>query len=172
MVPGGLDPRFTAALLLLHGRLEGSGVRWAVMGSVSHALRGLDIHPRDIDVFTDEEGAHEIERLMGEYVSRRVSFSREGRIRSHFGELTIGGVKVEIIGDMEFRPEGGGWRPFLDEDQIQFIELEGAEIPVRSLEQEVEANLRLGRPERADRLRALIDKQPSGDDLGTEHDER
>ena len=155
----GLDPPFIDALLLLHGRLEGSGVRWAVMGSVSHALRGLDIRPRDIDVFTDEEGAYEIERLMGEFVSRRVSFSREGRIRSHFGELNVGGVRVEIIGDMELLSEGGGWRPFLDEERTQFIELEGAEIPVRSLEQEVEANIRLGRHERAERLRALIDTQ-------------
>jgi len=153
-----LDPPFIDALLLLHGRLEGSGVRWAVMGSVSHALQGLDIRPRDIDVFTDEKGAYEIERLMGEYVSRRVSFSREGRIRSHFGELNVGGFRVEIIGDMELLSEGRGWRPFLNDDQIQFIELEGAEIPVRSLEQEVEANIRLGRHERAERLRALIDR--------------
>jgi hypothetical protein len=152
----GLYPPFIHALLLLHGRLEGSWVRWAVMGSVSHALQGLDIRPRDIDVFTDEEGAYEIERLMGEYVSRRVSFSREGRIRSHFGELNVGGVRVEIIGEMELLSESGEWRPFLDEDRIHFIEVEGAEIPVRSLEQEVEANIRLGRHERAEHLRALI----------------
>jgi hypothetical protein len=87
-----------------------------------------------------------------------VSFSREGRIRSHFGELNVGGVRVEIIGDMELLSEGGGWRLFLDEERIHFIELEGAEIPVRSLEQEVEANMRLGKHERAERLRALIDR--------------
>ncbi len=156
-----IDPRFISALLRLLERLKGSEVRWVVIGSLNHALQGLEVQPRDIDIMTDEWGAHEIERLLNEYVTRSVGYKEEDGIRSHFGELTIDGVKVELIGDMEVRSEGGGWSTLLEDDDIRYVAVGDVEVPLRSLEQKMRANLRLGRKERAERLRELIENQSS-----------
>jgi hypothetical protein len=69
-------------------------------GSVGFALQGVLIEPKDIDIQTDERGAYEIERRLSEFVTKRVTFFSPERIRSHFGELMIDEIKVEIMGDI------------------------------------------------------------------------
>jgi hypothetical protein len=152
-----IDPRLIAVLLAIHDVLEGKGVRWAVMGSLNHALQGLEIQPRDIDICTDERGAYAMERLHEEYVTHRVSYKEGEGVRSHFGEFKIDGVTVEIIGDMEIRADDGVWTPLSDGPYRHVTEAE-ASIPVRTLEQEVETYIGLGRVERAEKLRELFER--------------
>ena len=152
-----IDPRLIAVLLAIHHVLEGKGVRWAVMGSLNHALQGLEIQPRDIDICIDERGAYAMERLHEEYVTRRVSYKEGEGVRSHFGELKIDGVTVEIIGDMEIRADDGVWTPLSDGPYRHVIVAE-ASIPVRTLEQEVETYTGLSRVERAEKLRKLLER--------------
>ena len=152
-----IDPRTIAALLALHGALKGRGVRWAVMGSLSHALQGLKVQPNDIDISTDRRGAYRIEQLLEPHVTRPVTYSQAHRVRSHLGELTLHGVKIQIIGDMETSTDNSTWTP-LPHDHPRLITVAGAPIPVRTLEQEIQTYTRLGRTERAEKLRALIEK--------------
>ena len=149
-----IDPKTISALLTLHDALKGRGVPWAVMGSLSHALQGLKIQPNDIDITTDRRGAHTIEQLLQLHVTRPVTYSQADGVRSHLGELTIDGVTVQIIGDMETSTDNRTWTPL-----PHIIMVAGAPIPVRTLEQEAQTYTRLGRTERADKLRALIERR-------------
>jgi hypothetical protein len=70
-------------------------------GSLSFALQGVSVEPRDIDLQTDETGAYAIEKLFQEQVVKPVAFWASENMRSHFGVLEIAGIKVEIMGRTE-----------------------------------------------------------------------
>ncbi len=152
-----IAPRFVAILRKIHDRLRDSSVNWAVTGSLGLALQGVPVEVHDIDLLTDEAGAYEIERRLFEFVTRRVRFSAEEHIRSHFGALTIDGVKVEIIGDVETRRADESWEGGWDlARHKRVVEIEGKQIPVLSLECEYEAYQRLGRTEKVELLREWL----------------
>jgi len=140
----------------LYERLKNSHVNWVVTGSLGFALQGVPIEPHDIDIQTDREGAYEIERLFSEFVVEPVRFKESERIRSHFGMLIIEGVKVEIMGDIQ-KKVNEKWEPPVDINRHKrFVQIEGMEIPVLSLEYEYQAYLKLGRFERANMLKKFL----------------
>jgi hypothetical protein len=108
----GLPGPLRDALLTVRHRL-GTRVDWLVGGSVAAALWGVEFVPRDIDVFTDRDGAYEAARLLGGDRDG-VRFSSTGVVRSHFGSLRLGEVTVEIMGGFQTCRPGGGWRPAVD----------------------------------------------------------
>jgi len=119
------------ALLTIAKTLEPAGVRWAVTASAGLALQGVDVSPADLDINTDKRGAYEIAMLFKERVVTPVGYRRSPRYRSHFGELEIEGVKVEIMGNL--RVFGGGrWSPARSpaNRKIARIDVEGVSIPV------------------------------------------
>lgn len=140
---------------VIHDRLQGTGITWAITGSLGFALQGVPVSPHDIDIQTDESGAYEIERLLDEFVVRRVRFSSAERIRSHFGVLIINAIRVEIMGDIEKRTSNGTWQPIDDlRKYVRFVEIDDMIIPVLSLEYEYEA---YGKLDRKDKVRLLRD---------------
>ena len=153
-----IDPTYLNILRQIYTRLKDSSINWAVTGSLGFALQNVPAAtPHDIDLQTDEAGAYEIERLLSEHITRNVAFSSAENIRSHFGALTIDGIKVEIMGDISKRLEDGTWeRPVDLERYKQFVEVEGMQVPVLSLEYEYQAYLKLGRIEKAQMLQKLL----------------
>jgi len=150
-------------LAKIWGRLNGTDVNWVVTGSLSFAIRGVPVQPRDVDIQTDRPGAYEMERLFPESVTRKVEFSssESARIRSHFGALEIDGVTVEVMGDVEHLLEDGTWEPPPDLNaHKQFVEIAGMRIPVLSLEYEYQAYLKLGRLDKAHRLKQALGSEP------------
>lgn len=135
-------------------------VTWAVTASANLALRGFSVDPGDVDVLTDEAGARRILDRFNEDVSRPLTpptSVREGNIRSHYGELTLGGVPVDVMGDVQLRePERGPgeWGPVVDPGQREFITVDGREIPVMPLSYEWRCYTALGRDGKLDLLAA------------------
>ena len=147
----------------------GQDVIWGVTGSVGMAWQGVPLTPHDIDIQTDAVGAYEIERRLAAYVTRPVTFSATERMRSHFGALTIDGVKVEIIGDIERRLADGSWSKPPDLTRIiHWVERDGLRLPVLDLEYEIAAYTQLGRLDRASLVRAWLDSQQDPDPKGLE----
>lgn len=144
----------------LNDRLEGKGLEWAIVGSFGLAIRGATIVPRDIDIMTNKVGAYEIERMFSKHVVSPVSLKSNDMIKSHFGELDIDGVKVEIMGDFQIRLNDGSWQK--PPDLANLIEIEPLDelcIPVLSLEWEFDSYSKLGRVERAETVKGImIDK--------------
>jgi len=96
-----IQPIYLQVLRKIHNGLAGSSAVWAVTGSLGMALQGMPVTVNDIDIQTDRSGAYEIERRFAPFVTRKVTFSEAETIRSHFGSLTIDGIRVEIMGDIQ-----------------------------------------------------------------------
>ena len=149
-----LDIDYLKVLRKINVRLNNASINWVITGSFGFALQGLPVEPNDIDIQTDKEGAYEIERYFSKFVTKRVKFSSTERIRSHFGELMINGIKVEIMGDIQKSLEDGSWENPVDlEHHKRVVEVEGMQVPVLSLEYEYQAYMKLGRIEKAEMLR-------------------
>ena len=140
-------------------------ITWVVTGGVGMALQGVPLEVHDIDIQTNRDGAYEIERLLMDYMVKPVRYLESERIRSHLGTLAIDGIRVEIMGDIQKRleEEAGSapdWEePVKVEDHRQWLEIEGMQVPVLSLEYEVQAYLRLGRTEKAEMLRNWLEQR-------------
>lgn len=149
---------FWPVLHQIHAALRSQDALWVITGSTSFALRGLPFTPNDIDLQTDKSGAYAVEAALRPFVVQPVTFSGTDRIRSHFGQLKIAGIKVEIMGDME-KWVNGRWEPPPDLTQHrEFITVDGLELPVLPLAYEREAYEKMGRRETAVILQQWLNK--------------
>ena len=152
-----IEVRIRGALEELVKRLGSVDVTWAITGSLAHRLHGVPVDIHDIDVLTDRHGAYEIASLFKREVVRQVRLRQTENVRSHFGELNLRGVAVEIIGDMETRRSDGSWEgPAEIVAHVQSADFQSMAVPLMSLEYECGAYERLGRAERAALLRRYM----------------
>lgn len=134
-------------------------INWVITGSLGFWLQGLEIEVNDIDVQTDKVGAYQIEEEFSGFVTKPVTFCSSEKIKSHFGALSINGIKVEIMGDIQKRDAEGVWdRPVDLSEYREYVEIEGMHIPVLSLAYEYEAYRKLGRVEKAEKLKARLER--------------
>ncbi len=132
---------------------------WAVTGSVGFALHGMDIPVNDLDLQTDKCGAYHIEQCFSEHIIRPVTFSSSKTIRSHFGELRINAITVEIMGDLQKGLPTGQWESPVDIRSIcDHIPYRGVVVPVLSLTHEYEAYQRMGRTDKAAAIKAHLER--------------
>lgn len=132
-------------------------ITWTITGSLGFALHGMDVGINDIDLQTDEDGVYRIEDAFRSNVIRKVAFSEAEGIRSHFGELIVHEVTVEIMGALQKKLSSGEWEPPVDvEKHREFIDFEGMRLPVLSLSYEEQAYRKLGRTEKADRIKEWL----------------
>ena len=152
-----LDPSVVDALRNLHRELSAIDAPWALTGSTSFALQGVPVTPDDVDVQTSAQGAYEIEERFADAVVDPVAHSSTDTIRSHFGTLQIAGVRVEVMGGLQKRTDGG-WEPPVDvTDHRALVTAFGMELPVLSISYEAAAYETLGRTDRAALLRSFLE---------------
>ncbi len=128
---------------------------WALMGSTASVLQGLpDYSPPDIDLATTRDGAYIMSGAIGSTnaIVRPVKYSSAGPYTSHFGIFEVGGVKVEVMGDLVIHCADGEIK-LTDHfahwsDKVRVLHFEGMHVPVVPLEWQIVANALLGRPER------------------------
>jgi hypothetical protein len=95
-----------------------SKINWAIDGSLSLALQGIDLIPHDIDILTNSIGAYEIEKALSDHVIKRISRSSNEKYESDFGVFKIRGVKIEVMGDLRvFR--NGKWGPVQNPSSVR-----------------------------------------------------
>lgn len=145
-------------IMLLTEQMKGRKLVWALTGSASFVLQGMSVPVHDIDIQTDDKSAYAVAGLLREFIVKPVCFSTSVAIRSHFGELNIHGVKVEIMGAVQKRLPDGGWEEPVDVNaMLKKVLYMGVEIPVLPLEYECEAYRKLGRIEKADSIRRFLE---------------
>lgn len=137
---------------------KADGLVWALTGSTSFALQGMEVEVHDIDIQTDRESAYRLGERLAEYCTEPVHFYGTEKMRSHFGRFRIGTVEVEIMGDIEKRVPGGEWEaaPSL-RDITKYVTAEGMRLPVLSLEYDAQAYRTMGRIERAKEIERYIE---------------
>lgn len=154
-----IESQYLNALRKLCVRLNDCQSIWVITGSLGMVLQGMDLEVHDIDIQTDQHGAYEIESLFSEYVVKAVHYLASERICSHFGTLEIDGVKVEIMGDIQKLLDNQTWEePVKIEKYRQWINLEGIQVPVLSVEDEYRAYLKLGRIEKAEKIKKWLEE--------------
>jgi hypothetical protein len=81
------------------------GLDWFLPGSVAAVLRGADVQPRDVDLVTTHDGAHELARRFAAELVHPLAHS-DSWIAARFGRA-FAGARIEWI---------GGIRPDAEED--------------------------------------------------------
>lgn len=158
-----LPDEIAQVLRILMGRLEGAEIDWVLTGSAAFALRGLALAPQDLDLQSDAAGIYRIERLLLDDQLRPVEFVVSEQVRSHWGQLEVEGVRVDLIGDIEKRLPDGQWTapPDLAAER-EWLDFEGQPVPVLNLAYESQAYEQLGRSNRANMLRSWLAEPPVG----------
>jgi hypothetical protein len=145
-------------LKIIYNKLINSNINWVLTGSFSFAIRGLETNIGDIDIQTDSNGAYEIEKLFKDYIHKKVEYKQSENIRSRFGSLRINGINIEIMGDIEKKLDNMWTEPPNLKVLKEIVNFEGMNIPVLSLEYEADAYLKMGRNEKAKKIKELIKK--------------
>ena len=149
-----LETYHIEALRLIAGlAAKEPGLVWALTGSTSFALQGMDVTAHDIDIQADRDSAYQLGGLLAGYCIEPVRFCSTERIRSHFGKFQVGLAEIEIMGDIEKRQPGGGWEgpPSLGA-LVQYVAHEGMRLPVLPLWYEAKAYRIMGRTARAEEI--------------------
>ena len=144
-------------LLQMCNRLEQEDILWAVTGSTSFALQGMELPVHDIDIQTDAEGAYLFEQKLSEFVEVPVHFCGNEKIRSHFGKFLWNNIEIEVMGAVQKPQQDGTWGSPTDLLQWRrYVSFAGQRIPVLDLEYEIEAYRRIGRVERAEQMSRFL----------------
>jgi hypothetical protein len=84
----------------LHGLLSPVKKPWFIIGTTGLMLSSFDVEPNDIDILTDTQTAAEIKILLKSFEFPLI-LKDDGKFRSAFSRYIIGGVGVEIMGDLQ-----------------------------------------------------------------------
>lgn len=152
-----LNAKQDKALAAVWALLDSQPLLWALTGSTSFVLQGMDITAHDIDIQTDRDGAYAIGGLLAPYVVHPVRYAAsDSPVRSHFGQFLVEGVEVEVMGDMQ-KCVDGVWAPPDDiAPLVRHVAYNGMQIPVIDLEHEVVAYRKMCRPERARQIEDFL----------------
>jgi predicted nucleotidyltransferase len=136
------------------------GINWALVGSTNLAIQGVDIKPHDIDILTDKEGIYAIEKILKRFEKEPVMFRETKQFKSNFGIFEIDDIKIEVMENLQNRIKNK-WVRTNDLSKRKFIKFEGIELPVIPLEEEYRVYKKLGRIERANKIKKLINQRNS-----------
>jgi len=132
-------------------------VVYHVVGGVALALHGACVKTLDVDIETDRDGAYLFQEVFADRTTLPVAWRQSNSYRSHFGRFDFDGVSVEVMGQIE-RRNGGVWVCTMV-STTDVVELDGVAVRVPWLEEEVLANIRRGRMERAGECLKLCDPE-------------
>lgn len=156
-----ISESFDAALSTISERLSLTKVRWVIIGSTSLALQGVSVQPNDIDILTDKSGALKINRKLKDYQFRPVRFSRTTSFESYFGSFVIGGVTVEVMGDLRIK-YGGLWVALSGRlDCPVVVERNTMRLPVAPIAEQLASYEKLGRLTDARKVEEIRRKFPN-----------
>ena len=154
-----ITARHQKAIRTIYETLKDLDITWTITGSFGFALHSMDVTINDIDLQTDEYGAYQIEDAFRLNVIRKVGFLEAEGIRSHFGKLSVEEITVEIMGALQKKLPSGEWEPPVNvEKHREFVDFEGMRLPVLALSYEEQAYRKLGRIEKADKIREWLTK--------------
>ena len=153
-----LPPAHQRALRTLAMALHGTPITWVLTGSTSFLLQGVPLVPNDIDVQTDEAGARAIMHQYSSATMDPLHLYTTQFTTSWLGKLSIAGIEVEVIGDIQHMDDTGGWMDAPDLGVLRcFVTWADLQIPVLALSYEVEAYRRMGRMERVAQLNKAME---------------
>ena len=139
-------------LKIISERLKGKKINWCLIGSTNLRLQGINIKANDIDILTDEKGAHQIGKILKEYEIEPVQWRESKKLASYYGKFKINNVEVEILGETRIK---NVYYPLEQRKKI-IIKIDDFEIPCANLKQEYQAYKNMERKEKAELIKQKL----------------
>lgn len=151
----------TKVLSLLLDRVPPAHHLWALTGSAGLRLQGVDIPVHDLDLQTDAKTVYLLEKNLEEFIKVPVHvWETEHHTLSYHAQAEVEGLQVELLGDVRHRSADGVWElPLVIESALVWVEWRDLTIPVLSLVHEALAYEKMGRVQKAERIRLTIQKE-------------
>jgi len=128
------------------------GKQYAVRGTTSLVLQGIDMEIDDIDVIGDKETVLSFNKLFKKECFEKVKYSESEKYRSYFGKFNIENVLVEVYGEWEIKVKSrkiirDKWskKYTASEDEVTEIDVEGTKVKVTKVETELAMYSQMGR---------------------------
>ncbi|HBM2439553.1 TPA: hypothetical protein LUX75_004543, partial [Enterobacter hormaechei subsp. xiangfangensis] len=117
---------------------------WSITGGANRYLQGVQIYANDIDIITTEKGANEICKLINPGIKGELFKTTSENIKSFYCTFTLKGIKIEVMGDPENKSELAWNENKKWKKNQESLLLNGVEIPIVSLDYEIEINQEIG----------------------------
>ncbi len=154
-----LPDQHAEVLSFLVTRIDPGEYLWALTGSVGLRLQGVDLVVHDLDLQTDKETIYLFEKKLAEFMKAPVHVWETEHTLSYHAQAEIHGLQVELLGDIRHHSADGAWLPPVDIPSVRvWVDWRGLKIPVLSLAHEAVAYEIMGRTQKADLIRAAIQK--------------
>lgn len=120
--------------------------KYAIRGTASMVLQGLEMGVDDIDLIADKETSLLMNELFKKEMVEEVKYSESDKFKSYFGKFVIDNVQVEVMGEWQIRKTPNIqnskipiWGEVYDgsEDDVYEIEINGVKIKVTKPETEL-----------------------------------
>ena len=156
-------------VIMLGGALKDMNAKWAIGGDAGEIIKGVNVKTDYLEILTTKEGCNEITQRLSEYLTlepatREKKLAKEADVdgkmypvyvKSHYAELTINKVKVEIYGDEQIKVGEWDWGDPLDfEPDYSYIVAK--KVPIVPLRLKSELDLGLGWLDRLELISAAI----------------
>ncbi|MBU0907892.1 MAG: hypothetical protein KKD18_04960 [Nanoarchaeota archaeon] len=146
-----LDQKFRKVIELIAERLNKEGIGWMLTGSSNMAFQGINIAPRDLDVFVRFDDLDKARALFADYDVSKIRELKPLIDRPAWEVVfEIDGINVQVLGEKD----DGEYITDLLEGKT--VEIEG--VRCFDLATEAEVYTKTGREERAKTIRDFLEK--------------
>jgi hypothetical protein len=129
---------------------------WALTGSCSLRLQGVDVPVHDLDIQADKKTVYLIEEQLAGFMINPVHLWESTGMLSLDGKAVIEGIQIELLGNVAHRQPDGTWCTYTDFSRLIWVKTHELHIPVFPLEDELAAYEAMGRIEKAALIRQAI----------------
>ena len=155
-----LPAQHAQVLTFLIEKIQPVELPWALTGSASLRLQGVDISVNDLDLQTDAQTIYILEKNLAEFMKTPIHVWESEHTLSHHGQAEINGLQVEFLGDMRHRSTAGVWESAVDIASVRiWVNWHELQVPVLPLSHEVLAYEKMGRMQKAELIRSAIKKE-------------
>ncbi len=130
-------------LTVIAGRLGSKP--YAIRGTASLYLQGIEMNVDDIDVLCDKEVALAFNDIFKEYLVDPVSYKESLKFKSYFGRFLIAGVGVEVMGEWQIKDTKDNWSNVFRGEEKKEIKLQNCTLFVTPVETELVMFAKMGR---------------------------
>ena len=146
------------------------GEQYAVRGTASMVLQGLDMGVDDVDLICDEKTALKINDIFKKEILEEVEYKETDKFKSFFGKFVIDRVLVEVMGEWQVRVERREsgrvevWSEKQDASDNQVVEIavNGQEIRVTKLDLELKTSAEMGRWNEFRKIKKGVESRKQG----------
>lgn len=136
--------------------------QYAIRGTASLVLQGIQMNVDDIDIICDKETAIECNEIWKKYTLEKVEFSKSNEFKSFYGKFRYKGVLIEIMGNWQIKKKSDDWSEVYDGKKGRVIEVEESEVCVTTIKQELRMFSQMGRWNAYQKIKRQFEKQESG----------